>query len=207
MTQPSSLADDLSYIRDLAEAGQNAPLLGGRFLVMWGGLVSLAYTGHFLTAIGAFGLQPPAYLIIWVAFAVIGGICQFLLVSGVREKPGGASTGNRVQAVLWTTAGLFMFAYFVSLMIRLVVTGTGVEGFYWSVPMVLGLYGIGQFVTGAISGQRALKFAGIAAFAGVVAAVFMTGTDYIWLVGAGSAFLAVCVPGILMMRAEPSETV
>ncbi len=207
MTRTPSLADDLNYIRDLAEAGQNAPLLGGRFLAMWGGLVSLAYLGHFLIATGTVQLGGMAYLYLWIAFGVLGGIGQFLLVSGVRGKAGQASAGNRVQGVLWTTSGMFLSVYFLGLIARMLLTGEGVEGFYWSVPMVLGLYGIGQFVTGEISGQPALKFAGIAAFAGVLAAVFLTGTEYIWLVGAVSAFLAVCVPGLLLMRAEPSETV
>ncbi|MFN7056828.1 hypothetical protein [Hyphomonas sp.] len=207
MTPARNLSDDLSYIRDLAEAGQNAPLLAGRFLALWGGLVSAAYLGHFLIATGAFGLPPSTYMVIWIGFAVIGGTGQFVLSRGAREKPGQSSVGNRVQAVLWTTAGFFMFAYFASLIIRMVTMGSGIEGFYWSVPMVLGLYGIGQFVTGAISGHKALKFAGLAAFAGVVAAVFLTGTEYIWLVGSASAFLAVFVPGLIMMRSEPSETV
>lgn len=207
MTPSRNLSEDLSYIRDLAEAGQNAPLLGGRFLALWGGLVSAAYLGHFLIATGAFGLPPSAYMVIWLSFAALGGIGQFLLVRGSRDRPGRSSAGNRVQTVLWTTAGLFMFAYFGSLIIRMVTTGSGTEGFYWSVPMVLGLYGIGQFVTGAISGHKALKFAGLAAFAGVVAAVFLTGTEYIWLVGSISAFLAVFVPGLMLARTEPSETV
>lgn len=209
MTRPSNLADELNYIRDLADAGQNALLLGGRFLAMWGGLVALAYVGHFLVTTGAFGLEPSAYRFVWGAFAVVGGLGQFLLQRGAETKPGQSSAANRVQGVLWTTAGFFMFAYFASLIARMILTGTGTgaEGFYWSVPMVLGLYGIGQFVTGVITGQKALKFAGLAAFAGVIAAVFMTGTEYIWLVGSVSAFVAVCLPGLMMMRAEPSETV
>lgn len=207
MAPGNSLSSDLAYVRDLAEAGQNAPLLGGRFLAMWGGLVTLAYTGHYLIATGAFGLEPSAYWIMWLAIGAVGGIGQYLLVSSVRDKPGGASAGNRVQSILWTTSGMFLFVYFVGLMARVYFTGEGVEGFYWSVPMVLGLYGIGQFVTGAMTGSTALKFAGIAAFAGVLAATFLTGTEYIWLVGAASAFAAVFVPGLMMMRAEPSETV
>lgn len=207
MTRAESLSSDLAYLRDLAEAGENAPLLGGPFLAMWGGLVSIAYTGHFIISQGMFGLDPSAYWMMWAAFGVIGGGGQYLLVKGQSGKPGRASAGNRVQGVLWTTAGLFMFVYFTGLIARLALTSEGIEGFYWSVPMVLGIYGIGQFVTGAISGQPALKFAGIAAFAGVLAAVFLTGTEYIWLVGAASAFAAVCVPGLLMMRAEPAETV
>lgn len=207
MTRAVSLSSDLAYLRDLAEAGENAPLLGGPFLAMWGGLVSLAYAAHFAVSQGLFGLEPSAYWVVWAIFGVVGGIGQFLLVKGQREKPGRASAGNRVQAMLWMTAGLFMFVYFAGLIARLAMTGDGIEGFYWSVPMVLGIYGIGQFVTGAISGQTALKFAGIAAFAGVLAAVFLTGTEYIWLVGSASAFAAVCVPGLMMMRAEPAETV
>lgn len=207
MTRADSLSSDLAYLRDLAEAGENAPLLGGPFLAMWGGLVSLAYAGHYIISQGMFGLDPAAYWMMWAGFGVIGGIGQYLLVKGQRKKPGRASAGNRVQGILWTTSGMFMFVYFAGVMVRFVSTGEGIEGFYWSVPMVLGIYGIGQFVTGAISGQPALKFAGIAAFAGVLAAVFLTGTEYIWLVGAASAFAAVCVPGLLMMRAEPAETV
>ncbi|MEQ9505437.1 MAG: hypothetical protein RLO80_04140 [Hyphomonas sp.] len=207
MSPNQTLSSDLAYVRDLAEAGQNAPLLGGRFLAMWGGLVTLAYAGHYLIATGAFGLPPSAYWMLWVAFGILGGIGQYVMVKGIGNKPGQASAGNRVQSVLWTTAGFFLFTYFVGLIARLVITGEGLEGFYWSVPMVLGLYGIGQFVTGAISGQSALKFAGIAAFAGVFAATFLTGTEYIWLVGSVSAFAAVFVPGVMMMRSEPSETV
>lgn len=207
MAPGNSLSSDLAYVRDLAEAGQNAPLLGGRFLAMWGALVTVAYLGHYLIATDAFGLPAYAFLVLWLGFGVIGGIGQYLLVASMRDKPGGSSTGNRVQGVLWTTSGIFMFVYFVGLMARVFMTGEGVEGFYWSVPMVLGLYGIGQFVTGAMTGNSALKFAGIAAFAGVLAATFLTGTEYIWLVGAASAFAAVFLPGLLMMRAEPSETV
>lgn len=207
MTRPETASSDISYLRDLAEAGQNAPLLGGRFLAMWGGLVSLAYAGHYMISQRMFGLEPSAYLAMWVAFGVIGLVGQYLMVSRMGSKPGRASAGNRVQSILWTTSGYFLFVYFVGLIARLLVTGEGTEGFYWSVPMVLGLYGIGQFVTGSMSGIPALKFAGVAAFVGVIAATFLTGTEYIWLVGSASAFVAVFIPGLAMMRGEPAETV
>lgn len=207
MTRPETVSSDISYLRDLAEAGQNAPLLGGRFLAMWGGLVSCAYAGHFMVSQGMFGLQPSAYLAMWGVFIVVGLLGQYLLVSRMGAKPGLASAGNRVQSILWTTSGFFLFVYFVGLFARLLLTGEGTEGFYWSVPMVLGLYGIGQFVTGAMSGITALKFAGVTAFVGVSAATFLTGTEYIWLVGSASAFLSVFIPGLIMMRGEPAETV
>jgi hypothetical protein len=139
MASARNLSEDLTCIRDLAEAGQNAPLLGGLFLAMWGGLVTLAHTGHDLIATGAFGVAPFSCLVLWLSTGLLGGI--------------------------------------------------------------------GQFVTGAMTGSAALQLAGVAAFAGLLAATFLTGTEYIWLVGAASAFAAVFVPGLMMMRAEPSETV
>ena len=68
----STLESDLEYIRELAEAGQTAPLLGGRFLSWWGGMMTLAYSGHFLIASGYTGLGPEAIGGLWLAFGIIG---------------------------------------------------------------------------------------------------------------------------------------
>lgn len=38
------LAQDLAYVRTLAEEGRHAPLIGGPFLVLSGLLLSVAYT-------------------------------------------------------------------------------------------------------------------------------------------------------------------
>ncbi len=37
--------DDLAYIAKVTEAARRAPLLGGRFLLFWGLLVSAAWAG------------------------------------------------------------------------------------------------------------------------------------------------------------------
>ncbi|MCF6329260.1 MAG: hypothetical protein L3J02_05625, partial [Henriciella sp.] len=71
MTQ-TTLDDDLAYVRDLAEAGQTAPLLGGRFLTWWGGLVTLAYAGHYAISMGIVDFGPAAYAWLWIGFALIG---------------------------------------------------------------------------------------------------------------------------------------
>ncbi len=207
MTQSSTLSADLAYLRDLAEAGQNAPLLGGRFLTMWGGLATLAYVGHYLLATRAFGPGPDYLWALWGVFAILGIGGQFALQALIPQKAGMASAGNRVQAILWSASGFMLFAYFAGVIGREILFGDGVPGFYWSVPVVIGLYGIGQFVTGAIAGQGALKFAGVAALIGAAVAGTVSGTEYVWLVGAGVAFLAVFLPGLTMLRAEPGETV
>ncbi len=207
MASPGTFSSDLAYVRDLAEAGHNAPLLGGRFLAWWGGLMTAAYVGHFLIATGSISIGPESLWIWWLAVSALGGIGQFVLQHFNRSKPGGSSTGNRVQSVVWMSAGFVLFAFFMGVIGRTVFFGGGYDGFYWSVPMVIGLYGLGQFVTGLIAGNGALKFAGLAAFAGTTAAAVVSHTEYVWLVGAAVAFLAVCVPGLMLMRREPATTV
>jgi hypothetical protein len=207
MTSHPNLAGDLAYMRDLAEAGENAPLLGGRFLAWWGGLMTLAYVGHFLIATGALGIGPEALWMWWLAFSGLGLVGQFAMQAFFPDKPGANSIGNRIQSTLWMGAGFLLFAFFAGVIVRAVLMDGTYDGFYWSVPLVIGLYGLGQFVTGQIVRSGALTFAGIAAFAGTAVAVVLSGTEYIWLAGAGAAFFAVFVPGALMLRREPSTTV
>ncbi|MEL6724162.1 MAG: hypothetical protein AAFP24_04035, partial [Pseudomonadota bacterium] len=80
----TTLQDDLAYVRDLAEAGQQAPLLGGRFLTFWGVLTSVAYFLHFSIAANLFGWPDTAYAWVWGTFIVAGGIGQGFLVSTIR---------------------------------------------------------------------------------------------------------------------------
>lgn len=207
MTRYDTLSSDLAYVRDLAEAGQNAPLLGGRFLAWWGGLMTIAYVGHFLISTGALGVGPETLWIWWFGIVGVGIAGQFLMLAKFPGKPGASSSGNQVQSALWTCAGFVLFAYFVGVIGRFILFKDGIEGFYWSVPMVIGLYGLGQFVTGLIANNVALRFAGIAALVGASAAGTLSGTEYVWLVGAIVAFIAVCVPGIVMLRNEPATTV
>lgn len=207
MASNGTLTSDLAFVRDLAEAGQNAPLLGGRFLAWWGGLMTLAYIGHYLIATGALGFGPQYLWHWWLPISLLGVAGQFFLRRSSQSKPGESSTGNRVQSVVWMSAGFVLFAFFIGVIARTVFFGGGYEGFYWSVPLVIGLYGLGQFVTGTIAGNGALKFAGLAAFAGTTAAAVLSGTEYVWLAGAAVAFLAVFAPGLLLMRREPATTV
>ena len=57
----TAMQDDLAYLKDLAQAGQDAPLLGGRFMAWWGGITALAYAGHFGLVSGQLDLGASAY--------------------------------------------------------------------------------------------------------------------------------------------------
>ena len=202
-----SLTDDLAYVRDLAEAGQKAPLLGGRFLAWWGGLTTVAYLAHYAISQGYVGLPASALAVLWIGYAILGLVGTFLLQSSLSGgRPGENSTGNKVSTLVWKTTGLFLGAYFLGAFLRsLMVSDFG--AFFWSVPVVLGAYGLAQYVSGRIAGNRILIRAGQAAISAVVPAVMTVGQPEVWTTGAIIVALTVFLPGILLMRNEPSDTV
>ena len=55
--------------------------------------------------------------------------------------------------------------------------------------------------------NRILSVSGSAAMAAVVPAVLLMSTPYIVLLGSAVAAICVLLPGVLLMRNEPSETV
>lgn len=205
---PQSLADDLAYVRDLAEAGQRAPLLGGRFHIWWGGLTTLAYLAHYAIAEGMTGLPSSALAILWIGYVIVGLAGSFTLQFTLSPaKPGASSTGNRVSALVWKGGGIFLGAYFTGAFLKTAINDGAVNAFLWSIPLVIGVYGLAQYVGGMIAGSRVLILAGQGALVAMVPAVMLVGSNYAWLVGAAVAAFCVLLPGILLMRNEPSDTI
>lgn len=203
----SSLSEDLAYVRDLAEAGEQAPLLGGRFLTLWGALVSAAYLLHYATAAGLFGWPDEAYGVIWGTFLVLGIAGQAILVRSIRNKPGSSSVGNRSEATVWMAGGFALFAYFISLIIKSFQTGVTASGFESSLPIVFAIYGVGLITTGLMGKTKVQTYAGFGALAMIVLAVWFDGSTEIWAVAGLGAFLTVLVPGLIMLRREPKSVI
>ena len=201
-------SDDLAYVREIAESGASAPLLGGRFLVWWGVLVTAAYLGHYAIIQGVAGLTLTALPILWTGFAVAGLGGYFLLLRFFpADKPGRSSAGNRVSANVWMASGFVLFSFFAGVTIKSFLDGAASSGFAWSIPIVLGVYGISQLVTGLMANTRWLMFAGYAAIAFVGITAILVDRAELYLVAAFAAAMTVLLPGILMMREEPSVTV
>jgi hypothetical protein len=205
---PQSLADDLAYIRDLAEGGQRAPLVGGRFLAWWGGTITLAYVGQYLILSRV--LDVPLGWIGWMwVLLIVFGYAGFwaLLLTFPRSKPGMGSAANRVSSMIWLGGGMTLFAFFTAAFIRAAFLVGSADPFLWSVPFVVGIYGICQLTTGLMGQSKPLIWAGWIAIVSVAAAVLLVGRTEIWLLGAVVAFLTVFLPGIILMRNEPSSTI
>lgn len=203
----STLSEDLAYVRDLAEAGEHAPLLGGRFLTMWGALAGLAYFLHYATTANLFGWPSEAFAWIWGSFLILGIVGQALLVRSIRNKPGGNSVGNRSEATVWMAGGFALFAYFIALIAKSFQTGVPQPGFESSLPIVFAIYGVGLITTGTMGKTKIQTYAGFGALAMIVLAIWFEGSAEIWAVASLGAVLTVFVPGLIMLRQEPKSVI
>ena len=207
MNNPT-LNDDLAYVRDLAQAGQQAPLLGGRFLVWWGGLITLAYAGHYSIEAGFLDVGSIAFAYLWGGFVIIGFIGYFTLIKTMsKSKPGQSSAGNRVEANVWMIAGFVLSAYFGTLVVKGIIGGETAAGFRNSLPIVFGAYAIALFTSGSMAKNEILKSAGYGALAVVAFATWFSGSNLIWAVAALGSAATVFLPGLFMLKNEPKNTV
>jgi hypothetical protein len=203
MTRSEAL-QEIDYLRTLAEEGRSAPLLGGGHLAAYGALTTLAYLGHW--SVLAFHLPPTTFALVWSGYAISMMIAGFLMNRRIRTRPGSGSIGNRIERSVWFAAGLGIFAAFIGAAVRSVVKANGAE-MDLIAPVVFAAYATGLLTTGRIVGNRALIAAATLAYAFAGAAVALVFTPTLYLVTAAGAFATLVVPGLILMRREPSEIV
>jgi len=204
-TTAHTTAEDIDYVRRLAESGALAPLLGGRFLVWWGLLLSVTYTIHHFALAGRIGNGESIFAIIWISFGMLGGLGQYMLTRSLGQRAGAGSAGNRASRVVWSTAALAIASMAVGSAIA-ASRGAGPATFDWIVPVAFATYSVALLATGKLAEDRTTIIAGYAAVIMVgLFTAFIVSPDRYLLAAAGIA-LTVFVPGLLLLRAEPRGT-
>lgn len=204
-----SLIDDIDYLRTLAEAGETAPLLGGRFMAWWGAMIAIAYLGHYGVISGKLGFEAQVLGFWWMGIMTValGGFFAMLAMMS-KTKPGAGSAGNRVEAVIWKAAGFALFVLYGTLIAQGILTGrVDAAAFNGGLTTVFALYSVALAVSGEIAQNKPLKIASYVALATVGALILASGKAEIYLIAGIAAALTVFLPGLLLMRAEPSQTV
>jgi hypothetical protein len=194
--------EDLRYVRELAESGAHAPLLGGRFMAWWGLLLTIAYTLQHFALSGAIGDGEAIFGFIWGGFGLLGGIGQLLLARGVTGKSGAGSAANRASRPAWLVAALAIASMVTG--VALASGGrAGPETFDWIVPVAFTAYACALFVTGSLARSSVTRTAGLGAvvMVGLFTAFIFTPDRY--LLAAAGVFATVLLPGLLLLRAEP----
>lgn len=202
-----TLMEDLEFVRSMAEAGQEAPLVGGRFLAMWGGLTAAALIGQWAYISGHW--TPPVLgpWFVWTVFGVLGGVGMLLLMRAVATAPGASAANNRVAGAVWMSTGAGLCAVFLGLLVGQIALGLPV--WIWNVmpAAALMLYGVAHLTTAAFMRSGAGRIAGVLALvfgAGVLALVNSVDAMLVAAIGLiASAF----IPGLIQIAREPKTTV
>jgi hypothetical protein len=202
MQASHSAPDDIAYVRQLAESGARAPLVGGRYMAWWGFLVTAAWIAHDHALGGGFGASPNKFGLIWMTFGIAGGLGQLILSNTMPAKPGGGSAGNRAMRAAWSAAAGAILSMVIGAVFAAEL-GAGYGTVDWIVPVAFAVYASAQIVTGTLAGNRIVVGGGIVAVVMVGLFTAMIQHPDRYLIAAAGAALSVMIPGLLLLRAEP----
>ncbi|WP_339931035.1 hypothetical protein [uncultured Brevundimonas sp.] len=204
--QMKSVHEDIAYMRALAHEGKHAPLLAGPILVTAAFVFGIANLGQWALLSGVITASPWAPLWLWIGAGVVFTLALLMLIGRMKGKPGCNSAGNRAVGAAWSAVGIGIFATWLGLMAMGFKTGN------WSMMNVMPIvvfvaYGSAWMIAGAMTGVRWMTAVAVLSFAGAIAVGWFADGAGLYLVFTAVLFLVAFVPGLILMRQEPSEIV
>jgi hypothetical protein len=205
--QINDLKADIAFMKALAQEGQQTPLLGGAILVAAGLIFAIASVAHWALMTGRLSLGTPwAPLIIWGGALAIFFVALTLLRRGMGGKPGASSPGNRASGMAWTSVGWTIFALSAAIAVIGYKTHSPIITAIFP-SLVLALYGGGWSVAAAMARKAWLWATAVGSYVAAVVVAWFCDSATIFLVYAGALMLLAVLPGFMLMRQEPSDTV
>jgi hypothetical protein len=204
--ETQTIQDDIAYMRALAHEGRHAPLLAGPFLVAASIIFGVANLGQWALLSGAIDADSWAPVWLWIGAGLVFGATLAVLIGRMKGKPGFNSTGNRAVGAAWTAVGYGIFVTWLGLMAMGLKTGD------WSAMMVMPTvvfvaYGSAWMIGGTMTNTRWMTLTGLASYAGAVAMGWFAGETTMYLIFTATIFAVALIPGLILIRQEPSEIV
>ncbi len=204
--ETQAIQDDIAYMRSLAHEGRHAPLLAGPILIAAAVVFGGASLGQWAIQSGAVQVNPWAQFWLWIGAGVVFAVALSLLIGRMKGKPGINSAGNKAVGAAWSGVGYGIFVTWLALVALSVKTGN----WSWMAVMpttVLVAYGSAWMIGAAMTKTRWMSFTALAAYAGAVAVAWFIDSPIIYLVFTIVLVAIALIPGIILMRQEPSEVV
>lgn len=209
--QSEELASELAYVRSLAEEGATAPLVGGFYYVLWGGLMGLAALIVYAFALDLLPAGRFGFFLPWIIAGGAGWVLSFAWGRGAGVKPGAMTLGNKTARSVWFAVGVFMTLFWItSMMVHDNYTELGVPRYFLfslMFPVAFGVYGVAFFATATAAKLPWLRWYAYLAWAFCVATLFLLGSAHQFLAGGVGCFVTAVLPGVLLMRREPRNIV
>ncbi len=206
MTREQML-DDLAYARTLAEEGRHAPLLGGSFLAFWGALNCTAYLAHWALLENRLpdgdGI---GFAVLWGGYGVAAGVGMALLSKRVGDKPGRTAIGARTEKAIWGGVGLAMAVISLACIGRMFLDQDELAPNNIMAP-ALALFGVALSTVAAMSGEKWLSRFALIAYAAAALVGLFANAHWAYLLAAAANVIVLVIPGIALLRREPSTIV
>ncbi|HYE45043.1 MAG TPA: hypothetical protein VEA44_04635 [Caulobacter sp.] len=204
--QLQSVRDDIAFMRALAEEGSQVPMLGGGISAAAGLIFGAASVIHWLMQSDILRVNGWFYMVNWVGAGVVFGVICSLLIKRSRSQAGANSSVNKATGSAWSAVGFAIFTTFLGMCAIGWVTKSD-DVFYIFPVMILALYGSAWSVAADMSGKGWIRIVALASFAGAVLMGLLTNHPMQMLAYAAALLLLAFVPGVILMRQEPSDTV
>ena len=203
----SPLADDIEFVRQMAEEGAKAPNVGGRFAVLWGILITIALILHWSAFQNWSPIEPQHLLFTWLGTTGFGVIATFALGASIANKPGASAPGNRAGEAIWTILGPGFGTLFAGVAVAVYAREQSPMLFNMIMPAAFLAYGAAAGVSAALFRQRSQWFVALLCLAASFATAALANTSEAYLVAAAGVFVTQVIPGLIDMRAEPKSVI
>ncbi len=207
----ADLASELAYVRSLAEEGRNAPLVGGMHYLIWGGLIGAAALFSYLSSAGVIKLAFVNGFTPWIVAGIGGWILSITMGRRSQAKPGALTIGNQTASSVWFAVGIFMTLFWLTLMVvHDNYTDTGMAPYFLfslMFPVAFGLYGVAFFVTATAARLGWLRYFSYLSWGFAIVSLFLLDSPQRLLVGALGSLACAALPGLILMRREPTDIV
>ncbi|WP_420434581.1 hypothetical protein [Hyphobacterium sp.] len=194
---------DLDYLRSVAESGEKAPLIGGRFLLIWGGLAIIACIAHWAVMVQALPIDRPFVGVVWMIYGISGLVLTTIFCRGLTRKPGSGSIGNRVNSIAWRSVGIGIGLYLAGVVFSVTALDASPVLFDSILTIALFGYAIAFSVTAAVSAEKWLYGPAWISIAGAALSPAFYGRPELYLMVAAIILFAAVVPGVRQISREP----
>ena len=163
MTEQESLA----VIKEMIDRSRTNFKEQSFFYLMWGWLV----LGAVLVEALLYNQGSPYHWIVWPIMGFGGGIASGIYGRKKGKKAGRSTHIDRAMMYVWI--GFIVYLFIVLILSSAGKFGNDATGWNTSFILIMGLYGLGTFISGGILKFKPLIIGGIASFVLVVLAVFV----------------------------------
>ncbi|NDE02654.1 MAG: hypothetical protein EBZ91_13125 [Gammaproteobacteria bacterium] len=189
--------ENLAFLRQLATAGKDAPLMAGPYLIAGGGWFGAASLIQWPPIRELLGLDFGQAILAWLLAAL--GFAIHLTVLIRRDRGKVENSANRTVNAAWTGVGYGIFAFWLGVAAMAYQRG---DGFVMNTIslQVLSVYGIAWTIAAAATGHGWMKANAFFALLTVPVLGLFVGTGQEYLIYAIALVLTAVVPGVRLVR-------